>query len=365
MSAVKDRFSLVPIEALYDDRLTNAEYRMLSVLYSFRDKSCNTVWPRLESIQERAGYANKTLVSRMTTKLESKGWLRKGKKKGPRGPKVYELTVPEHIKLDREGQVDQGGQVDPVDPQETEPDGQVDQGGQVDFPEHKPEAKLPVAGNSQLDRGGQLSYEHTRVNKPINQQTSSDPIGSAAFAANPVDNSFDAIGRDYQNPSAEKLIFDRGAYFFGLYGIEEQAARKFLGMCKSRVGTNRTLDAVVVSILSQPTGDPKAFMLQVVANQPRPLTNAWQPPDATLVELNAMSIPVDLVIQARDVFVTWFMGLEIQHSDWPRLFRDWCVRQFEAAERQAYEFRRRLAQSVGMNYEPAFQEAHDRYRTQN
>lgn len=197
-------------------------------------------------------------------------------------------------------------------------------------------------------------YKLTNYKKLRNH---SDADASATDVAKPVDNSFQALGNDYQSPSAEKLIFERGTWFLGQHGIDDQAARSFLGMLKSDVGPGRTLDAILVSLISQPAKDPKGFILGVVANQPKPMEAAWQPEATQVGELEGLGVPMGLIRNARDIFVTWFHEQEISHSNWPRLFKDWVIRDWEAAEFQAHLYRTRLAESAGLNYQRPFQEA--------
>jgi hypothetical protein len=173
--------------------------------------------------------------------------------------------------------------------------------------------------------------------------------------ANPVDN-FSTVGVDYRSPSCEQLIFNRGARFLGEYGLGDHAARTFLGHCKKIAGVGRTMDALVVAIFSRPAGDPKAFILGVLAKQPQAIPGNWEPDPAAVNELEALSIPTALIRNARDIFVTWFSDMEIRHSDWPRLFREWVIRDWERAEFQIHEYRSRLAKSAGLTYGKPFHE---------
>jgi hypothetical protein len=87
---------VAPLEALTDRELSDPERRVLLVLFSFRGKNTNTVWPSVMSIAERANIKDHTRVSKLTTSLSKKGWLAK-KKRGFTGCNEYELTVPARL----------------------------------------------------------------------------------------------------------------------------------------------------------------------------------------------------------------------------------------------------------------------------
>lgn len=198
-------------------------------------------------------------------------------------------------------------------------------------------------------------HEPTK-NLPVKPTSYSDPDGSAPGGAHAVDNSLKSIGEDYRSESCEQLLFNRGARFLGEYGIAADKARTFLGMCKRESGPGRTMDALITAILSRPAGDPKAFILGVLANPEKPIDNTWEPDAAVVAELEGLGIPTHLVRRARETFVTWFRSMEIYHTDWPRLFRDWVIRDWEAAEFKEFQYRRWLAESAGFAYDPTFKE---------
>ena len=242
--------------------------------------------------------------------------------------------------------------------------------GQVDRPdpdtgqlsEPDPNTGQPKYGSTGRPEYGSTpdpntGHEPTK-NLPI-EPTSSESIGidSATVVAKPVDNSMQTLGRDYQSPTAGEFIFDRGVNFLSSYpGVNEARARACLARWKHTVGEGRTLDAVVVSILSCPGGDPIAFVEAVLARQPRPIDTAWEPEPSQVADLESLGIPNILIREARDVFVVWFSQMEIMHSDWARLFRDWVMRDWDNAERQVFAYRQRLARSAGMQIEKPFQE---------
>lgn len=350
MAAVNNRFTILPNEALYDAALTPAEFRMLAVLYSFRDSNANTVWPKLETIQERAGYSDATQVSRMTSRLESKGWLTKGKKRGPRGPKVYELTVPSRVQLGANSQVDSTRQVD-ISEQEIEAQkSQVDSNGQVDISAQEEGVNLTATVNSQLDRVGQLSNEHTSINKPVIQQISA-AAAAAAVAALPVDNfTLPDLARIYASEEPETEIYNHGVPMLTRAGVEFKAAKNFLGMLINKHGEGRVLDALMATILEMPT-EPKSYLAAVCQKIGAEIPKDWVPPAPCLSELAGMGIPDDLVCKARDPFVIFFREQGIRHNNFPELFVRWCKRDWERAEGNAALFRQRLAASGGFGEE--------------
>lgn len=347
MTAINHRFAILPIEAFYDDELTPAEFRMLGVLYSFRDKNANTVWPKLESIMDRCGYSDTTQVSRMTTKLEKKGWLTKGKKRGPRGPKIYELTVPDRVKIGRNCQVDSLRQVDISEQEKAATESQVDSAGQVDNSEHNPGVNLTLSVNSQLDCDGQLSNEHTSIIKPINHH-SSVPGGTGAKAPAPVDNSLAGLDALYSSDNPVRQIFTAGVRFLGQYGHGERSARSFLGKQVSEYGESKTVDAVIKAMIYEPV-EPTGWIVECLAREAKasPMTMDWEPPagwaeSVTVpIERGGEGLPLFLVRKARDAFVLWFTDAGIRHHDWLDLFRRWCLQDWKRAEHNPAECLRR------------------------
>lgn len=348
MTALGEKFSIVPIEAISDPELTPSEFKVLVALYSFRDKNADTSFPKLGSLATRAGFRDPTQVSKLTTRLEAKGWLTKNQKMGFHGPKKYRLTIPDRLLQAGEGA--QLGRIAQV--------GEVEQGESTNLEELPKLEKLPNTNleettNSQLGQNYQ-GYK----NRPVRTDhlTDSDATASAPAGAHAVDNSLKSLGEDYRHPSHEQLLFNRGAQFLGQYGIPDDKARAFLGMCKRDWKIGPTLDALVTAILSRPSGDPKAFIRGVLANPAKPIENTWEPDATVVAELEGLGVPPNLIRRARETFITWFRSMEIYHTDWNRLFRDWVMRDWEDAEFQAFQYRRRLAESAGFAYEPTFRE---------
>jgi hypothetical protein len=68
-------FSIMPIEAFLDDRLSKTDLRVLGAIISFTDKK-GVCWPRREQISERCGLPVQK-ISYATTRLIDFGWLKK------------------------------------------------------------------------------------------------------------------------------------------------------------------------------------------------------------------------------------------------------------------------------------------------
>lgn len=88
-----DIFSIIPIEAAMDSRLSKNHYRVLIALLSFRSKSTNVVWPSRELLSERCGLPI-TRISEITSSLCELGWLEKSGKGGLSRSTRYTITVP-------------------------------------------------------------------------------------------------------------------------------------------------------------------------------------------------------------------------------------------------------------------------------
>lgn len=91
-------FSLVPVEVWLDKRLTLKQMRVLGVLFSFRNKNTDIVWPSRAQIAERCGMSV-CHVSTATTDLERLGWLCKDGKGGHSKSTRYAITVPDLIDI--------------------------------------------------------------------------------------------------------------------------------------------------------------------------------------------------------------------------------------------------------------------------
>lgn len=92
-------FSVVPIEVWRDKRLTLEQMRVLGVLFSFKGKTTNVVWPSRAEIAARCGM-NVCNISTATTALERLGWLTKAGKGGYSRATRYTITVPELAKVE-------------------------------------------------------------------------------------------------------------------------------------------------------------------------------------------------------------------------------------------------------------------------
>ncbi len=87
-------FSIVPLEAARDHRLTAAQYRLLIALLSFRNKRGDLVWPKRSRLCELTGYTERS-VSKYTSQLVKLGWLVKRGAGGRSMGCYYEITVPD------------------------------------------------------------------------------------------------------------------------------------------------------------------------------------------------------------------------------------------------------------------------------
>jgi len=89
-------FSIVPIEVITDRRLTLWQTKVLIALFSFRNKTTNTVFPSRQVLAERTGlHVNN--ISTTTTELAELGWLVKLGKGGFSKATRYELQVPDFL----------------------------------------------------------------------------------------------------------------------------------------------------------------------------------------------------------------------------------------------------------------------------
>jgi uncharacterized phage protein (TIGR02220 family) len=87
-------FSIVPIEVVQDRRLTLWQTKVLVALFSFRNKTTNTVFPSRQVLAERTGlHVNN--ISKATTDLAELGWLVKTGQGGFSKATRYELQVPD------------------------------------------------------------------------------------------------------------------------------------------------------------------------------------------------------------------------------------------------------------------------------
>lgn len=90
----KDGFFCLPRAIRDDESLTNAEFRVLVALASFvflKDQAT----PKLETLKKYTGMSEGT-ISKATTSLEKKGWIRKEQR--PYTSVLYHLTLPEQFK---------------------------------------------------------------------------------------------------------------------------------------------------------------------------------------------------------------------------------------------------------------------------
>jgi len=89
-----DGFFCLPRSIRADNTITNAEFRVLVCLASFvflKDEAT----PSLQTLKKLTGMSEGT-ISKATTSLEKKGWLKKEQR--PYTSVLYHLTLPEQFK---------------------------------------------------------------------------------------------------------------------------------------------------------------------------------------------------------------------------------------------------------------------------
>ncbi len=147
-------FSIVPLEVWADKRLTLKQMRVLGVLFSFRGKNTDTVWPSRAQIAERSGMSV-CHVSTATTELERLGWLRKDGKGGHSKSTRYTITVPEPHDLET---VPDSGTVPEV--------GTVPESGTGGVPESGTRLRVPESGTGKEQTSEQTSEQTTMGDMP-------------------------------------------------------------------------------------------------------------------------------------------------------------------------------------------------------
>ena len=93
-------FAVVPLEVATDRRLTLEQTRVLIALFSFRNKTTNTVWPSRSEIAQRTGM-HPSNISSATTALVALGWLRKEGQGGYSKSTRYTLDVPDILQVEK------------------------------------------------------------------------------------------------------------------------------------------------------------------------------------------------------------------------------------------------------------------------
>lgn len=87
-----------PLAVLEDGDLTGPEFRLLLALYSMRHSEAFT--PDPFTLLSRAGVTSTSYLSRLSARLERKGWISK-KRMGRYGFVRYRLHVPERFSVSR------------------------------------------------------------------------------------------------------------------------------------------------------------------------------------------------------------------------------------------------------------------------
>lgn len=89
-------FSIIPVEAFMDDRLTKTDLRVLGSILSFRDIETNLCWPKREQISKRCNLSNEK-ISTATSRMVELGWLEKDGDGGRSRSTRYKLRVPRQL----------------------------------------------------------------------------------------------------------------------------------------------------------------------------------------------------------------------------------------------------------------------------
>lgn len=337
----------MPIEAIGDTELTPSEFKVLVALYSFRDKNADTTFPKLSSLAARAGFKDSTQVSKITTRLESKGWLTKKQKMGFHGPKKYKLSIP--ARLTQQVQTAQLGRIIQLGKPGTADSPNLEELSNLDEPAI---TNLDKTTNSQLGQNYQ-GYKNRPVRTDQIEQTSF-PVAAAtaAGAAFPAVDNFSLVdlAQIYNNPDSESEAVSHGVPMLTRSGVEFQKARNFFAMVIKKHGPGAVLDAVITCLIEQPI-EPKSYLQAVLAKQGAPIPHDWTPPAPCLSDLAEMGIPENIYQPARDAFVIWFRDHGIRHPNFPGLFVRWCERDWERAEGNRQVYLQRLNASAGFKQE--------------
>lgn len=354
-----NKFAIVPNEALLDPELTPSEFRVLVALYSFRDKNADTVWPKTESLAERARIKDTTQISKVTTRLERKGWLTKASKMGFHGPKRYVMTIPDRlIPLDGgdddQDETSQVGKFSQVGESDQSKDCQVGKSSQVGEIAHEDcpqgEVTAPKLANSpkldgtaitnlerttssQLGKNYQDYKEHTSRNIPMN---SSEPNGSAASAGQAVDKSIlTAYEKYYDSPDQDDPdkpnLFSVGVRMLAKANISEDRARKTLGKMQSEFKKGPVLDALLESLIYRPS-EPIGYLYGILQAKRTMLPNEWSPGENAVSELMGLGMTASGLKQAEGFFRFWMLEREATSADWSEYFKRWCIQDMERAE---------------------------------
>ena len=94
---METRFSMVPLAAFKDRRLTYRQLVVLGVICSFRQGSADiSINVGRDQIAERCGL-HPSVISAATTDLENFGWLKKTGRGGRSMKTTYLITIPETV----------------------------------------------------------------------------------------------------------------------------------------------------------------------------------------------------------------------------------------------------------------------------
>lgn len=374
-----NRFAIVPNEALSDPELTPAEFKVLVALYSFRDKNADTVFPKLDQLAARAGYKETTQVSKITTRLEKRGWLTKASKKSFHGPKKYRLTIPLRLLMPEPGpleddQFTQVGETAQVGRSELDEYAQVGRNAQVGRYQQdgavKSDETAQLGGSAQVGQNGNTNLgivpkpqlgrytqddpEHT--SEHTNEHSVTANAATAAGAALPVDNSLEELSLAalldlVRSPEGPKRLFDVGVKYLGARGIAEKRARSLIAKLIAEYREGPVFDAFEAMLVALPN-DPIQYLLAVLKGRMHEIPADWTPPEAMVAKYTGAGVPPDVIRKARDAFVEHYRLSEVRHHDWEDLFERRMGRHYEKSEGNPGVLRRVVAQSAGFEPKP-------------
>lgn len=185
---MSELFSIVPLAVWADKRLTLKQMRVLGVLFSFRGKNTDIVWPSRAQIAGRCGMSP-CHVSTATSELERLGWLQKDGKGGHSKSTRYTITVPDLHGLET---VPDSGTVPEF--------GTVPESGTGGVPESGTRLRVPESGTGKE----QTSEQTTMANEP--------PVSSKAADHCPYQQIIDAYHEAMpENPRCKILSASRKA----------------------------------------------------------------------------------------------------------------------------------------------------------
>ena len=161
---------------------------------------------------------------------------------------------------------------------------------------------------------------------------SSEPGGSAAAAAKPVDNSRLSRAEEFYDSPDDMNLFTVGVSVFAKYRIEEDRARGIIGQLIGAHGKRATIDAMTELVCRTPLGDPVAWLKKILNTPRHEMPLDWEPSPGAVSQLERMGIPYAVINNSRAYFKTWNLDRETTSNNFDEWFVEWCIRDFEDAE---------------------------------